>query len=124
MKKMKKLIVMIAFVVGATTFAQEKRAMDTNKKVEKLTQELDLSQEQQEKVKVLFEKKNNEKQATKVARTPEKAEKMAVRKSENTAFDREMRAILTPEQARKWEAKKGERKRKMSDKARDRKESK
>lgn len=115
---MKKLIVMIALVVGATTFAQErkmeKKAMHAQEKVEKLTKELDLTQEQQEKVRALFDKKNKDQKEI-------RAEEMAVKKAENTEFDKEIRAILTPEQTKKWDAKKAEQKRKMSGKTREHK---
>lgn len=120
--KMKKLIVMIALVVGATTFAQDKRmerkAMSTDKKVEKLTQELDLNPEQQQKVKSLFEKKENKERTAKVDKAT--TEKASLKRATNPEFDREMRAILTPEQAKKWEAKKADKKKhKMSEKIKE-----
>lgn len=126
---MKKLVVMIALVVGATTFAQEKRmerkAMDTDKKVEKLTKELDLSPEQQEKIKVLFEKKNDKERTARAERkaTPTQAatlKKASLKQTANPEFDREIRTILTPEQVKKWEARKTERKKhRVSDKIRE-----
>lgn len=110
---MKKLVLMIALFVGATTFAQERkmerREMSSENKVEKLTKELDLTTEQQAKAKEIFAKKAETKKA-------ERAEAMEVRKADNDAFDREFRAILTPEQAKKYDAKKAEMKSEKAEK--------
>ena len=110
---MKKLVLMIALVVGATTFAQERkmerRDMSSENKVEKLTKELDLTTEQQAKAKEILAKKAETKKA-------ERAEAMEVRKADNDAFDREFRAILTPEQAKKYDAKKTEMKSEKTEK--------
>ena len=110
---MKKLVLMIALVVGATTFAQERkmerRDMSSENKVEKLTKELDLTTEQQAKAKEILAKKAETKKA-------ERAEAMEVRKADNDAFDREFRAILTPEQAKKYDAKKAEMKSEKTEK--------
>lgn len=110
---MKKLVLMIALVVGATTFAQERKIergeMSSENKVEKLTKELDLTTEQQAKAKEIFAKKAETKKA-------ERAEAMQVRKADNDAFDKEFRAILTPEQAKKYDAKKAEMKSEKAEK--------
>lgn len=102
---MKKLVLMIALVVGTTTFAQERKAvreeMSSENKIEKLTKELDLTDEQRAKAEAIFARK---------------AEAMSVRKAENQAFDEEFRAILTPEQAEKHEAKKAEMKKEKEEK--------
>lgn len=100
--KMKKLVLMIAMVVGTTAFAQErkmeKRAISSEDRVEKLTKELDLTEEQQEQIKVLYEKKRE-------ARQKEKAERMEIKRIKSQEFDDELKSILTPEQAEKLEAK-------------------
>src|SRR5690554_5209249 len=102
---MKNLVLTIAMVVGVTAFAQErrmeKRAMPVENKVKRLTQELDLTQEQQEKLKVLYEKKRE-------TRQKERAERMDIKRSENQEFDNELRSILTPEQAKKFEMRREE----------------
>jgi len=98
---MKKLVLMIALVVGVTTFAQDRRMdkkqMSVETKVEKMTVELDLTADQQAKVKEIYAKKAE----TKTTQT---------HKAGDDAFDKELRAILTPEQIRKWDAKKAEKK--------------
>src|SRR5690606_1606198 len=98
---MKKLILMIALVVGVTTYAQDRRMdkkqMSVETKVEKMTVELDLTADQQAKVKEIYAKKAE----TKTTQT---------HKAGDDAFDKELRAILTPEQIRKWDAKKAEKK--------------
>ncbi len=103
----------MALVVGATTFAQERKmerkGMSPENKVERLTKELDLTAEQQAKAKELFAQKAENQKA-------ERAEAMAVRKSENEAFDKEFRAMLTPEQTKKYDAKKAEMKKEKGEK--------
>ncbi|SRR5690606_5451493 len=98
---MKKLVLMIALVVGVTAFAQErrmeKRQMSVESKVEKMTVELDLTAEQQAKVKEIYAKKAETK-------------KTQAHRAGDDTFDKELRAILTPEQIKKWEAKKAEKK--------------
>lgn len=110
---MKKLVLMIALVVGATTFAQERKmerkGMSSENRIEKLTKDLDLTDEQQAKAEAIFAKKAEAKKA-------ERAEAMGVRKAENQAFEEEFRAILTPEQAKKYEAKKAEMKKEKGEK--------
>lgn len=98
---MKKLILMIALVVGVTTFAQDRRMdrkqMSVDTKVEKMTAELDLTADQQAKVKEIYAKK---------AETTKTQAHIAG----HDTFDKEVRAILTPEQIKKRDAKKAEKK--------------
>lgn len=103
----------MALVVGATTFAQERKmerkGMSPENRVEKLTKELDLTTEQQAKAKELFAKKAETKKA-------ERAEAIAAKKADNEAFDKEFRAMLTPEQTKKYDAKKAEIKKEKGEK--------
>ena len=111
---MKKLVMMIAFVVGTTAFAQE-RTMDkkehfsTEARVEKMTKELDLTPEQQKKLTTLFDNKKVEMQKQKEATKLERAEKKEALSSKKEEMDKEIKNILTPEQIKKWEASKQER---------------
>jgi protein CpxP len=110
---MKKLVMMIAFVVGTTAFAQE-RKMDkrehqsTQAKVEKMTKELELTPEQQKKLTVLFDSKKVEMQKQREAAKLERAEKREALSSKNEDMDKEIKEILTPEQIKRWEATKHE----------------
>ncbi len=118
---MKKLVLMIALVVGATTFAQERRlerkGMSSENKVEKLTKELNLTDEQQAKAEEIFAKKAETKKE-------KRAEALETKKAENEAFDKEFKAILTPEQVKKYDAKKAEKLEKRGEAIEKRKEKK
>lgn len=98
---MKKLILMIAMVVGVTGFAQEKKMekkeISVKRKVERLTKELELTEEQQAQVKEIYIQQAERKRA------------------EKAAFEEELSTILTPEQKEKLEAKKEERKTKRAE---------
>src|SRR5690554_7446079 len=100
---MKKLVLMIAMFVGVTAFAQERKMeqkrMSAEDKVERLTKELDLTAEQQAKVKEIYAKKAENKKA-------KRTEVMTTRKARSEAFDKELRSVLTPEQNKKLNAKK------------------
>jgi len=110
---MKKLVLMIAMFVGVTAFAQERKMeqkrMSAEDKVERLTKELDLTAEQQAKVKEIYAKKAENKKA-------KRTEVMTTRKAENDAFDKELRSVLTPEQNKKLDAKKEKQKLERSEK--------
>lgn len=118
---MKKLVLMIALVVGTTTFAQERRlerkGMSSENKVEKLTKELNLTDEQQAKAEEIFAKKAETKKE-------KRAEALETKKAENEAFDKEFKAILTPEQVKKYDAKKAEKLEKRGEAIEKRKEKK
>ncbi len=106
---MKKLVVMMALVIGSVTFAQERKEikhdmMSTEKRVEAMTKELDLTPEQQTKMKALFDEKAKENKA----KRQEMKEKMAQKKAERESHDEKIKSILTPEQVKKYEAKKEE----------------
>lgn len=118
---MKKLVLMIAFVVGTTAFAQERKMdkkenLTTQARVEKMTKELDLTPEQQKKLTVLFDSKKVEMQKQKEAAKLERAEKREALTSRNDEMEKEIKSILTPEQAKKWEATKQERMEKRANK--------
>ncbi|MFA7445933.1 MAG: hypothetical protein WCY89_08300 [Flavobacteriaceae bacterium] len=111
---MKKLVMMMALVVGVTAFAQDKKAdkrerFSAEERVEKMAKELDLNQEQKQKLTALFEKQKEEAQKKRAAIKAERAERREALSSRSEAFDKEVKSILTPEQAKKWEAKKQER---------------
>lgn len=118
---MKKIVLMIAFVVGTTAFAQERKMnkkehFSTEAKVEKMTKELDLTAEQQKKLTVLFDKQKTEMQKQKAAAKLERSEKREALSSKKEEMDKEIRSILTPEQLKKWEALKAEKSEKRHEK--------
>lgn len=108
---MKKLILSIALIVGTlSTFAQGPKhdgARDKGERmehrVEKMTESLALTAEQQEKVKSLM--------------TSQREKMQAQRKANHEAFNGEMKNILSDEQYTKWVAQREEMKNhKQSDK--------
>lgn len=96
---MKKLILMIALVAGIATFAQEKkmekRTLSKDNRITQMTKELDLTKEQQQKVKILYEQRNVDRKET-----------LKVKKANQEHFQTELKSILTPEQAKKLDARK------------------
>jgi protein CpxP len=125
---MKKLVLMIAFVVGTTAFAQERKIdkkenLTTQARVEKMTKELDLTPEQQKKLTTIFDNKKVEMQKQKEAAKLERAEKREALTSRNDEMEKEIKSILTPEQAKKWEATKQERMEKRANKLEDSKKA-
>lgn len=106
---MKKLILAAVLVVGMTAFAQSKgqraHQVSPEQKIEKLTKELDLTQEQQAKLKVLFEQKQ-EKVNAKRSEMKQNREKQVAEKED---LDEQIRGILTDKQLEKYEARKAER---------------
>ena len=125
---MKKLVLMIAFVVGTTAFAQERKMdkkehLSTQAKVEKMTKELDLTPEQQKKLTTIFDNKKVEMQKQKEAAKLERTEKREALSSRNDGMEKEIKSILTPEQTKKWEASKQERMEKRANKLEDSKKA-
>lgn len=125
---MKKLVMMIAFVVGTTAFAQERKMdkkehLSTQAKVEKMTKELDLTPEQQKKLTTIFDNKKVEMQKQKEAAKLERTEKREALSSRNDGMEKEIKSILTPEQTKKWEATKQERMEKRANKLEDSKKA-
>ncbi len=106
---MKKLILAAVLVVGMTAFAQGKgqrvNQVSPEQRIENLTKELDLSKDQQEKLKVLFEQKKEE-----IAeRHAERKQHIEKRQAEREDFDKQIRGVLTEKQLEKYEARKAER---------------
>lgn len=106
---MKKLILAAMLVVGMTAFAQGKgqrvNQVSPEQRIENLTKELDLSKDQQEKLKVLFEQKKEE-----IAeRRAERKQHIEKRQAERENFDAQIRQVLDEKQLEKYEAKKAER---------------
>ncbi|MEO8253012.1 MAG: autotransporter outer membrane beta-barrel domain-containing protein [Flavobacterium sp.] len=97
---MKKLIITALLVVSASAFAQngnKRPQMNPEKRVERMTTQLNLDAKQQEQLKEIYteEAKNRETQ-----KDVSREEMMAQRKKSNE----KIKAILTPEQSKKWEA--------------------
>jgi len=109
---MKKLVLMMAIALGTTAVAQEKKIdrkmMSSEARVERMAKELDLTVDQQSKVKEIFDRKQEAFKAHKVDRKAEKSEKkeaFAKMKAEMVQFDKEIKSVLTPEQIKKYDAK-------------------
>ena len=141
---MKKLFLVALLVVGMTTFAQEPRGERKEKftpeqrvdfQLKKMTKDLNLDSKQAEQVKALLteeakkrELKRAEMEARKAEQTKPSKEEMETRKAEmkanKEAMKAEMKKILTADQYSKWEQKMEERKDKMIEKVKERKELK
>lgn len=109
---MKKLVLMMAIALGTTVVAQEKKTdrkmMSSEVRVERMTKELDLTVDQQSKVKDIFDRKKEVFKAHKVDRKADKAvkkEAFAKMKTEMAQFDKEIKSVLTPDQIKKYDAK-------------------
>lgn len=119
---MKKIILaLFTFLALQTTFAQEKKAKNSSDDkieahVNRLTLDLDLNQEQQNKVKSLFEKQINsridaqekpkkDKETVQMVHSVKKEDRLKSRSKtldHQTIFTKKMKEILTPEQFKKW----------------------
>lgn len=104
---MKQIFLILSLIVGTTTFAQDKTAMksqttlteksvDSNgDKIKKLTEDLDLSSDQQSKLKSILEK-HDEIEANSKGHSDEM-------KRQNKELENEFRAILNPDQIKKFD---------------------
>ncbi len=118
---MKKLILAAVLVVSTLTFAQEKvekrekltPEQQTEKRVNRLKEELSLNEKQVEEVKILskeqIEKRNiavaKFKERKQAGEKPNKEEMQAMKESrekEKSEMEAKMKSILTPEQYEKW----------------------
>ncbi len=114
---MKKIILSIAIIaVSFATYAQEATSQKTDKKgghhadrmemrIEKMTESLSLSAEQQQQVKTVMTSQHEKMQAQ--------------RKANHEAFNNEMKSILSAEQYTKWVAHREEMKKLHQGKNRD-----
>lgn len=133
---MKKLFVAALFVVGLTTFAQEKGKRGdfkemtpeqrTEMQVKKMTTDLDLNEKQQKEVKELLnsqkedrsemmEKRKEMKETAEKATKEQRAEMKSKMDKKKEVVDAKMKTILTGDQYKKWETMKETRKEKMGD---------
>lgn len=113
MKKLVILTVLLAFAGVTPVFAHcgkcgvgDKKVMDADAKVQKLTKKLGLSQEQADKLKPVIQEKLDKKKAL---HEKKKADMQAI----HDDFKAKLKGILTPEQLQKYETMKSE---KMEDK--------
>lgn len=98
---------MLVAFLATTTFAQRKgMTVKVDAAVERLTNELDLTPEQQVKIKAIYE----EKIATKQARNAETKKEYATARED---FNQKIEAVLTPEQIEKRNALKADHKEKI-----------
>lgn len=135
---MKKLLIAALLLVGIASFAQEKRERLTpeqrnEKQLQKLTSELNLDANQQTQVKQLLAERSAKAEKFKEARKdrkdsntkPTAEEKAAFKKQmedEVTANDAKMKSILKPDQYTKWKTLQEEKREKMKDRMKERKE--
>ncbi|MFB9079096.1 hypothetical protein ACFFLS_09630 [Flavobacterium procerum] len=135
---MKKLLIAALLFVGIAGFAQDRREKLTpeqrnEKQLQKLTSELNLDASQQSQVKQLLAERSAKAEKFKEARKdrkdsnvkPTAEEKAAFKKQmedEATANDAKMKSILKADQYTKWKTLQEEKKDKMRDKMKERKE--
>lgn len=109
---MKKLIIAALLVVGASSFAQnnndrpQRGDFSPEKRVERLTTQLNLDAKQQEQVKQLYAEQAKNRQA----QTGSSREQMM---EERKKTEEKLKTILTPEQLKKWEANQAEMRKRM-----------
>ena len=116
---MKKLILSAAFLgLGVFGFAQQASKVDHSQKkaehLQKLKQELNLSDTQVAQLKALHDKKATERKSEMSAKREDRAQKM----KQN---DAEMQKILTPEQYKKFQEMRAKKMAERKDKFQDRK---
>ena len=114
-----KQVLIGALMLTSMAFAQKREGqqpMNAEDRVEKMTErmsaELQLSDDQKKQVKELLAKQSEARKADMEERRAKMREKMEERK----AFKAEMDKILTPEQKEKWEAIKKENREKIQEK--------
>lgn len=109
---MKKLIIAAFLVVGVASFAQnnndrpQRGDFSPEKRVERLTTQLNLDAKQQEQVKELYAQQAKNREAQKGFSREQMQE-------ERKKTDEKLKAILTPEQLKKWEANQAEMRQRM-----------
>ena len=103
------LIFAVVFAIGLTWAAEQEHKMDVAGHVAKLKAELNLTDQQAEKVKVVFEDIHQRKMALKAQttdpKTPEAKDQMKKLMDEQ---DTRLKEILTPEQLTKYQQLKAE----------------
>lgn len=109
---MKKLIIAAFLVVGVASFAQnnndrpQRGDFSPEKRVERLTTQLNLDAKQQEQVKALYAEQAKNREAQKGFSREQIQE-------ERKKSDEKLKTILTPEQLKKWEANQAEMRQRM-----------
>lgn len=109
---MKKLIIAAFLIAGVSSFAQnnndrpQRGDFSPEKRVERLTTQLNLDAKQQEQVKQLYAEQAKNRQA----QTGFSREQMM---EERKKMDEKLKTILTPEQLKKWEANQAEMRKRM-----------
>lgn len=139
---MKKLVVVLLFIVGITAMAQEKEMQRPNgdkfsslspeQKVEyqvkKMSKDLSLNDKQVKEVKALvtkeIEKRDAIKAEMKALQAKQRIEMKAKMDEEYAVMRNEMRKILTSEQYTKWEKIHEERREKIKEKMKEKRENK
>ena len=109
---MKKLIIAAFLVVGVASFAQnnndrpQRGDFSPEKRVERMTTQLNLDAKQQEQVKQIYAEQAKNREAQKGFSREQMQE-------ERKKSDEKLKAILTPEQLKKWEANQAEMRQRM-----------
>lgn len=114
---MKKLIIAALLVVSISTFAQDKKERPqradmekmtpeqrNEKRVERMTKELNLDTKQQDQLKQLYAEEAQAREAQKANAKGKKGQGREMMAEQRKASEEKMKAILTPEQLTKWKA--------------------
>ncbi|MES2240692.1 MAG: hypothetical protein V4497_10595 [Bacteroidota bacterium] len=115
---MKKLIIAALLVVSVSTFAQDEKKerpqradmekmtpeQRTERRVERMTKELNLDATQQEKLKQLYADEAKNREAQMANMKDKKGQGREMMAEQRKASEEKIKAILTPEQLTKWKA--------------------
>lgn len=132
---MKKLVVIALMLSGLTTFAQEKKEgkqgkpdgekwsveQKVDEKVKRIASDLNLNEKQVAEIKELLQKEIAQKEENR-AKIKAIREEMRPTKEEREAMKAEMKRVLTPEQFEKFVAIQKEKKNKLKEERKERKE--
>lgn len=130
---MKKLIIAALLVVSISTFAQDKKERPqradmekmtpeqrNERRVERMTKELNLDATQQEKLKQLYAEEAQAREAQKGNAKDKKDQGRDNMEAQRKATEEKMKAILTPEQLKKWKSNQDQMRQRMQQRMGDR----
>jgi Spy/CpxP family protein refolding chaperone len=132
---MKKLIIAALLIVGMTTFAQDKKERPkradmgkmtpeqrNERRIERMTTELNLDAAQQEKLKQLYADEAKNREAKMAEMKDKKGQGREMMAEQMKANEGKMKEILTPEQFKKWKSNQEKMRERMQQRMGDRQE--